>query len=143
MTGEPTGILKENAENLIKTGEFKTVRTPEEETERTWQGYLLAMKEAREFGVTSIQIPGSADFEAYEKLQKEGLLTSRIDIGEPLTGDTSASVKIYGSGKKISRKEGTGSDSDILKHLSMALSDQEQPLCLNHLPIIRNHQDLQ
>ncbi|MCX6325135.1 MAG: amidohydrolase family protein, partial [Bacteroidia bacterium] len=88
VTGEPTGILKENAEGLIKTGEVKPNRTTEEDTTRLWQGYLLAIKEARELGVTSIQVPGSADFDAYEKLQKEGLLTSRIDIGKSLTGDT-------------------------------------------------------
>jgi len=87
VTGEPTGILKETAENLIRTGASKTQRTPEEEAERTWQGYLLAMKEARELGVTSIQVPGTADFSAYERMQKEGLLTSRIDIGGSLTGD--------------------------------------------------------
>lgn len=87
-TGEPTGILKENAEGLVKTGEIKSERTTEEETASLWQGYLLAMKEARELGVTSVQIPGNADFEAYEKLQKEGILTSRIDIGKFLTGDT-------------------------------------------------------
>jgi len=85
VTGEPTGILKEKAENLIKLGKFKSERTPEEEKARTWQGYLLALKQAREYGITSIQIPGSADFEAYEKLKNDGLLTSRIDIGEFLT----------------------------------------------------------
>jgi predicted amidohydrolase YtcJ len=88
VTGEPTGILKENAEGLIITGESKPARSREEEDSRTWQGYLLAMQEARALGVTSIQIPGSADFEAYEKMQKEGILTSRIDIGEPLTADS-------------------------------------------------------
>ncbi|MCX6253066.1 MAG: amidohydrolase [Bacteroidia bacterium] len=88
VSGELTGILKENAENLIKTGEVKPERTAEEETARLWQGYLLAMKEARELGVTSIQVPGSADFAAYKKLQKEGELTSRIDIGKSLTTDT-------------------------------------------------------
>ena len=88
LTGEPTGILKETAQDLIRLGEVRTVRNPEEEAARTWQGYLLAMKEARELGVTSIQVAGSADFEAYEKLQKEDQLTSRIDIGKPLTGDT-------------------------------------------------------
>ncbi len=88
VTGEPTGILKENAESLVKTGASKTERTPAEEAERTWQGYLLAMKEARELGVTSIQVPGGADFSAYGKLQNEGLLTSRIDIGRSLSGDT-------------------------------------------------------
>lgn len=88
VTGEPTGILKENAENLIKLGKIKTDRTPEESQARTWQGYLLALKQAREYGVTSVQIPGSADFEAYEKLKNDGLLTSRVDIGKFLTGDS-------------------------------------------------------
>ena len=87
-TGEPTGILKETAMDLIKLGDVNTERSPEEIAEKTWQGYLLAMKEARELGVTSVQNAGSADFEAYEKLQKEGELTCRIDIGKPLTGDT-------------------------------------------------------
>lgn len=89
VTGEPTGILKENAENLVNLGEVKAKRTPAEQKIRTRDGYLLALKEARESGVTSIQIPGSADFEAYENLQKENLLTSRIDIGQYLTSDTS------------------------------------------------------
>lgn len=88
VTGEPTGILKDAAMDLIKTGNTAITMTAEEEKERTWQGYLLAMKEAREYGVTSIQNAGEADFEAYEKLMKEGLLTCRIDIGAPLTGDT-------------------------------------------------------
>ncbi len=88
VTGEPTGILKENAEMLIKTGEVKPSRTTEEESARLWQGYLLALKEARQYGVTSIQIPGAADFETYEKLKKNGDLTCRIDIGKSLTADT-------------------------------------------------------
>ncbi len=93
ITGEPTGILKETAQDLIKPGNVKKQRSPEEEAARTWQGYLLAMKEARELGVTSLQNAGSADFEAYEKLQKEGQLTSRIDIGKPLSGDTAVLKK--------------------------------------------------
>ena len=93
-TGEPTGILKESAQFFIRTGEVKPDRSPEEEAARIRQGYLLALKEAREYGVASIQIPGSADFSAYEKLQNEGLLTSRIDIGKSLTGDT-ALLKKY------------------------------------------------
>jgi predicted amidohydrolase YtcJ len=88
VTGEPTGILKENAEGIIKTGEIKPARTSEEENSRVWKGYLLALKEARECGVTSVQIPGEADFGAYKKLQKDGELTCRVDIGKPLTGDT-------------------------------------------------------
>jgi predicted amidohydrolase YtcJ len=93
VTGEPTGIIKENAMDLIETGKYVSERTPQEQEARTWQGYLLALKEAREYGVTSIQIPGSADFNAYEKLRKEGELTSRIDIGEYLTGDSARLAK--------------------------------------------------
>jgi predicted amidohydrolase YtcJ len=104
LTGEPTGIIKENAMDLIRTGEKKTERTADQEAERTWQGYLLALKDARELGVTSIQIPGSADFDAYEKLQKEGQLTSRIDIGEPLTGDTTRLNKYLQIAKKYPRE---------------------------------------
>ena len=99
-TGEPTGILKETAENLIWTGAVKSSRSPEEEAARTHQGYLLALMEAREYGVTSVQIPGDADFNAYEKLQAEGNLTSRIDIGKSLTGDTSVLLKY----KEIKKK---------------------------------------
>lgn len=87
-TGEPTGILKESAMNLIKTGEIKTERTATEEEARVWKGYLLALKEAREYGVTSVQIPGDADFKTYEKLLSSNELTTRIDIGEILTADT-------------------------------------------------------
>lgn len=88
VTGEPTGIIKENAMELIKTGETKPERTKEEIASRTWQGYLLALKEARELGVTSVQVPGSADFDVYEKLMEDGKLTCRIDIGDFLTADT-------------------------------------------------------
>jgi hypothetical protein len=104
VTGEPTGILKDSAMDLIKPGDVKVERSPEEEKEKTWQGYLLAMKEARELGVTSIQNAGSAEFEAYEKLQKEGQLTSRIDIGAPLTGDTAILFKYKEAEKKYPRE---------------------------------------
>ena len=104
-TGEPTGILKETAQDLIRLGDVRTVRTPGEQAARTWQGYLLAMKEARELGVTSLQNAGSADFEAYERLQKEGQLTSRIDIGRSLSGDT-AVLRRYGELAKKYPREG-------------------------------------
>ncbi len=87
VTGEPTGILKDAAMDLIKTGESKSKLSAEEEKEKEWQGYLLALKEAREYGVTSVQNAGWGDFDAYERLQKEGELTLRIDLGAPLTAD--------------------------------------------------------
>jgi len=104
LTGEPTGILKERAQGLIKTDNTKTERTAEEEESRTWQGYLLALKEARELGVTSVQIPGNADFEVYEKLKEAGELTSRIDIGKSLTDDTLQLKKYLETEKKYPRE---------------------------------------
>jgi len=117
VTGEPTGILKETAQNLIKTGEAKINRSAEEDSARTWQGYLRAMKEARELGVTSLQNAGAADFEAYEKLQKEGELTSRIDIGKPLTSDTTVLLKYLEIEKRYS-KEGNWIRFGYLKAFS-------------------------
>jgi hypothetical protein len=88
VSGEPTGIIKEKAMDLIITGEVKSEWTREELTERIWKGYILALKEASELGVTSMQIPGDADHEIFEKLNKEGLLTTRFDFGKSLTSDT-------------------------------------------------------
>jgi len=102
-TGEPTGILKEKAQGLIKTGSVKIQRTPGEEAEKVWQGYLMALKEASELGVTSIQIPGNADFGMYEKLYNEGLLTSRIDIGKSLTADSALLSEYTELSKKYPR----------------------------------------
>jgi hypothetical protein len=105
LTGEPTGILKDAAMNLIKTGNTRIEISPGEEKERIWQGYLLAMKKASELGVTSLQNAGSADYNAYERLQREGHLTSRIDIGAPLTGDPSV-LQQYKEKEKIYPREG-------------------------------------
>ncbi len=87
VTGEPTGILKESAMALIKTGEVKVERTAEEERDRDWRGYLLALEQAAGYGITSIQIPGGADFDMYDSIMAAGKLTSRIDIGGELTAD--------------------------------------------------------
>ena len=126
VTGEPTGILKDAAMDLIKIGNATITRSPEEEKERTWQGYLLAMKEARELGVTSIQNAGSADFKAYETLQTEGLLTSRIDIGAPLTGDTSVLLQ-YKEKEKKYPKDGNWIRFGYLKAFSMVQLVHQQP----------------
>ena len=63
------------------------------------------MKKASELGVTSLQNAGSADYNAYERLQREGHLTSRIDIGAPLTGDPSV-LQQYKEKEKIYPREG-------------------------------------
>jgi len=87
VSGEPTGILKESAMALIRTGATETDMTPAEESEKEWRGYIAALKQAAEYGITSIQIPGSADFEMYDTIMTAGMLTSRIDIGGELTAD--------------------------------------------------------
>jgi len=87
VTGEPTGILKESAMNLIKTGDFEVKRSPAEEKERELRGYLLAIRQASEYGITSIQIPGPADFAMYDRIMADNLLTCRLDIGGVLTAD--------------------------------------------------------
>ena len=89
VTGEPTGILKESAMSLIRTGAKELEMTPAEESEREWRGYLTALRQAAEYGITSIQIPGSADFRMYDTIMAAGLLTCRIDIGGELTADPS------------------------------------------------------
>ena len=89
VTGEPTGILKESAMSLIRTGAKELELTPAEESEREWRGYLTALRQAAEYGITSIQIPGSADFRMYDTIMAAGLLTCRIDIGGELTADPS------------------------------------------------------
>ncbi len=86
-TGELTGIFKESAKRLLRYGAVPVEITKEEEAEMEWKGYLMALEKARKLGVTSIQIPGRADWSMYEKLEKEGELTSRIDIGGVLTAD--------------------------------------------------------
>ena len=104
VTGEPTGILKDAAMDLIKVGTGKVDLSPAEVKEKRWHGYLLAMKMASEFGVTSIQNAGHEDFDAYARLRNEGQLSCRIDIGEPLTDDTSILRKYKATMKRYPRE---------------------------------------
>jgi predicted amidohydrolase YtcJ len=87
VTGEPTGILKESAMSLIRTGAIDVERTEAEKRERELTGYLLALEMASGYGITSIQIPGSANFQMYDSIMAAGKLTCRIDIGAELTAD--------------------------------------------------------
>ena len=86
-TGEPTGIFKESAKRLLDYGAVEVELSDEKKAEKEWKGYLMALERARMLGITSIQMPGGADWQMYEKLQAEGELTSRIDIGAVLTDD--------------------------------------------------------
>ena len=72
-TGEPTGILKDNAMDLV----FKVIPPPslEENIEAT----LRALEEARKFGITSVQdMTQPGELEAYKQIMINGQLTCRI-----------------------------------------------------------------
>jgi predicted amidohydrolase YtcJ len=71
--GEPTGILRESAQGLVK----KVIPPPTHE-ERT-RGLQLAIADALAHGVTSAQdFSDWQDFLVYEELEKEGKLNLRI-----------------------------------------------------------------
>jgi hypothetical protein len=71
--GEPTGWLKENAEEMV----WRLVPPPAPEQRK--RGLLLAMEQAARWGVTSIQDNSSwEDFLAFRQLKNEGKLTLRV-----------------------------------------------------------------
>ncbi len=86
-TGEPTGILKESAKRLIKTGAVRIERTEKEQQERINKGWQAALDMAAELGVTSIQYPGGGNAALFQNYKDEGTLTVRIDVAGRLTDD--------------------------------------------------------
>jgi predicted amidohydrolase YtcJ len=78
-TGEPTGILKDAAMDLVSR------HVPEPSFEEKLQAAAAALKEANRFGVTSVHDMGYASsFEVYRKLLEEGRLTARIKLYIPI-----------------------------------------------------------
>jgi predicted amidohydrolase YtcJ len=93
VTGEPTGILKESAKLLIKTGAIPVERTPEENEQRLIEGWKVAFRLAAELGVTSIQHPGEGNAEFYQEWLDQGMLTCRMDVAGRLTNNKDALEK--------------------------------------------------
>ena len=93
VTGEPTGILKESAKELIITGEIPVERTPEENEQRLIEGWKAAFRMAAELGVTSIQHPAGGNAEFYQEWLDQGMLTCRMDVAGLLTNDKKALEK--------------------------------------------------
>jgi predicted amidohydrolase YtcJ len=87
VTGEPTGIFKEQAQGLLKYNAVAVERTPEEEAAREMAGWDAMLELTRSLGVTSIQHPGGGDAELYQRLLDEGKLTVRVDVAGRLTAD--------------------------------------------------------
>lgn len=72
-TGEPTGILKDNAMDLV----FKIIPPPS--LEENIEAALRAIEEAKKLGVTSVQdMTQPGELEAYKKIMDDGKLTCRI-----------------------------------------------------------------
>ena len=86
-TGEPTGILKETAQGLIKTGAIKIEYSDEEKKIRSGKEWDAAFDMAARDGVTSIQMPGGGDAGYMQQRKNEGKLTLRIDVAGLLTDD--------------------------------------------------------
>jgi len=85
VTGEPTGIFKESAKGLLKYGAVPQKMTEEEIKARRINGWEAAFDYAARLGVTSIQYPGGGDADFFAEWQKQGKLTSRIDVAGRLT----------------------------------------------------------
>ena len=103
-TGEPTGILKDNAMQLV----YSII--PPSSKEETYKAALTALNHAKELGVTSVQdITYTQDLDVYKKLEKEGNLTCRIYTRTPI-----ADYK-----KLVKNKMKVGSGNDKLRHGSL------------------------
>jgi predicted amidohydrolase YtcJ len=76
-TGEPTGILKESAQRLLKVWD-----RPEPE-----EDILRALKHAAKLGLTGIHTASHLrEIQIYEKLKEEGKLTLRVNAWLPVEG---------------------------------------------------------
>jgi predicted amidohydrolase YtcJ len=84
-TGEPTGILKESAQGLIKV---KDTLSADGRLERDCEALDRALALARRKGVTSMQDMTWSDLRSLERIKGEGRLTARITFGKSLTDDT-------------------------------------------------------
>lgn len=78
-TGEPTGVLKDNAMNLI----YKIIPAPTDE--ENYEALLAALDEAKKLGITSVHDITFADaLKAFERAKAEEKLTCRIYTRWPI-----------------------------------------------------------
>ena len=78
-TGEPTGILKDEAMSFV----YKII--PEPSDDEMMEAARRALAEARQHGLTSIQdMSSSADLRVYQKLKVNGELTTRLYCRLPI-----------------------------------------------------------
>ncbi len=78
-TGEPTGVLKDEAMSYV----YRVM--PDNSAEELEEAIRLALAEARKFGVTSIQdVSSASDVRVYQWLKKKGELTARFHCRLPM-----------------------------------------------------------
>jgi len=78
-SGEPTGILKDNAMDLV------WIRVPEPSREMNRRAARAALQEAARLGVTSLQDNSSIDaLPTYQDLREAGDLTARLNVWRPI-----------------------------------------------------------
>ncbi|HEX9658600.1 MAG TPA: amidohydrolase [Bacteroidota bacterium] len=79
VTGEPTGILKDEAMSFVYR------HMPEASEDELMEAARLALAEARKFGLTSIQdMAFSSHVKIYKRLKEEGELTARMYCRLPI-----------------------------------------------------------
>jgi predicted amidohydrolase YtcJ len=104
-TGEPTGILRETAQEAV----LAVIPKPSHQQRR--QGIELALADLAEHGVTSCQdySPNWDSFQIYEELEKEGKLSARIS--EWLPFDESV--------EELTKKRDSHPQADLMLHTGM------------------------
>jgi predicted amidohydrolase YtcJ len=85
-SGEPTGVLKESAQRLVRR------LVPEPTAEEQYQALRRRLAEAASYGLTSVQNASFApgDLPAYERVLAEGALTVRVYWAVPFVKDVPA-----------------------------------------------------
>jgi predicted amidohydrolase YtcJ len=79
-TGEPTGILKDAAMDLVY------VKIPEPSFQEKLRAAEASLREAAAHGVTSVhEMADASSFEVFEELDRQGKLTARLYIYIPIT----------------------------------------------------------
>jgi predicted amidohydrolase YtcJ len=103
--GEPTGILRETAQDAIEG----VIPKPTHALRR--QGLELALADLAEHGVTSAQdySPNWECFQIYEELEKEGKLTARISEWLPFDDTV----------EELTQKRDSHPQSDLMLHTGM------------------------
>jgi predicted amidohydrolase YtcJ len=92
-SGEPTGILKEKATGLIKTGVTETKGTAEEAKKNQLRRWQAAFDMAARLGVTTVQLPPGDGPEMYKLFKDMGKLTLRVYFGGNLTADHNSLIR--------------------------------------------------